>query len=673
MSALDDLIARDSGQSANTGSSLDAIIARDSGGSQSSTPTQQVTAQPPAQGNSLFGELTRQIGLTARAGVNSIAGLPMMAGDAVNSALNMIPGVHLQMPSQALGQLMDKAGVPQPQNATERIVQDVTGAMGGAGGFIKAGKALANIAAPVAQSVLNASANAANGTKYLKSGQLLANTSSPVAQGIASTMQQLPGMQIIGSAGAGAGAGIAREDGSGVFGQLGGGVVGGLLGAVGPSAAIAAARGIKGTVSNVSNTLSPVLNPQGYVGKQLATYLGPDAASIAENIRSAPEYVPGSMPTTAQVGGGSKLVATEKATSNLPGLKEQFANRSADNNAARWQVLNDVARTPEDLQAAMDARSAITQPAYAEAHANTANVGPAFMRFAQIQEMQEAMASANKIATLDAAVGRGVAPLWPTPDSKAINGAALDYTSRALGDMIGAANTSAQTTRAGSLAALKDSVDGWMGRYIPGVGDVRNDYAALSSPVNTMEAGQQIAGQLGTRGMDVNRLPQLTLDGFRSALTSATKKQKFGIDDGALQSLQGIGQDLQRASVSNSLKSPGSDSIYNIGAQGFLAKQLYGADFNGASPLIKGLAALTATVTGHPMAGAGLLASGSKLGTMVGGKLQNQLGGLLLSPNELLPFLDAVGKQTPKSLPSSLGRNINQGLLGAFSTERASP
>ena len=637
MSALDDLIARDSAQPAAGGSALDALIARDSG------PAQAATPQPQAQpSKTLFGELSRQVGLTGRAALTGIAGLPLMAGDAVNSALNLIPGVKMQMPSQALGQLLDKAGVPQPQNDTERVVQDVTGGMAGAGAFVKAGK-------------------------------LLANAQAPITRGIAATMQQLPGMQVAGAAGAGAGGGIARENGDGVLGQIGGGILGGLAGAVGPSAALAAVRGVKGTVSNVSNTLAPVLNSRSYVGSQLANYLGQDAPTVAANIRNAPELVPGSLPTTAQVGGGVKLVATEKAAGNTPAIKEALANRSANNNAARWDALNSVARTPEDLQAAIDARGAISTPKYAEAHANTANVGPAFMRFAQIPEMQQAMESANSLASLDAAVGRGVAPVWPTPDSKAINGAALDYTSRALGDMINSAKSAGSATKAGSLAALKDSVDNWMGRYVPGVADARSDYAALSSPVNTMQAGQQIAGQLGTRAMDVNGIPQLTLDGYRSAMQKAVKAQKYGIDDGAKTSLEGIGQDLQRASTSNSLKSPGSDTAYNLSAQGWLAKQLYGPEFNGASNLSKGIGAVAATVAGHPMAGLGLLGGGSKLGTMVGGKLQTQLGGLLLNPEELLPFLDAVGKQSPKALPSSLRRNINQGLLGAFSAERTSP
>ena len=629
-----------SGKEAPPMSALDALIAKDMGSSAAEPAQSQQQAQAPS---TLFGDLTRQVGLTGRLSVNGLGGLPLMAGDALNSVLNYIPGLNLQMPSQAANQLMDKAGIPQPQNADERIVQDIGGAMVGAGGFIKAGKALANLA-------------------------------SPLARGIGSTMQQLPGMQLIGAAGSGAGGGIAREEGAGSLGQLGSGILGGVLGAIAPSVGIAGMRGVRGVANNLVGAAAPFAD-SGYVGKQLAAQIGSAAPDIAANIRNAAEYVPGSMPTTAQAGAGSTLISTEKAFGNTPAGKTALADRTAQQNAARWNALNGVAGSPDDLQNAINSRAAISTPQYAEAHANTANVGKAFMQYANIPEMQQAMESANKIASLDAAVGRGVAPVWPTPQSKQINGAALDYTSRALGDMISEAQRAGLTTKAGSLAALKNNVDDWMGRYIPGIGEARSDYATLSSPVNTMEAGQKIQGKLMTNAVDTNQVPMLNLPGYKSALEKAIKDQEpYKIDEGSHKTLMGIGQDLQRTTTSNAIKSAGSDTVYNASANGWLARQLYGQNFEGAPGMAKVVGALGAMATGHPMVGLGLLTNaGGMAGKAAGTKLQSQLQGLLLDPDSLLPFLDSVGKQGSKPIPSSLGRNINQGLLGAFSSPRLSP
>ncbi|WP_413194254.1 hypothetical protein [Pararobbsia alpina] len=415
--------------------------------------------------------------------------------------------------------------------------------------------------------------------------------------------------------------------------------------------------------------LRPVLNPQQYVGQGIANAIGDDAANVATNIRSAPQFVPGSLPTTAQAGANPTLVATEKAAANAnPDFKTALAQRAIDNNDARWSALMGVAGTPADVQAAQAARDAAATPLYQAAHAATANVGPAFMRYAQIPEMQQAMQAAHGAAALDAAVGRGVPPVWPTPTNNTINGSALDYTSRALGDMINEAQRAGANSRAASLTALKSNVDNWTQRYIPGVQAAKAAYAAGSVPINTMEVGQQIANGLGTRAMNAGGAPEIPLTQFRSALTRAMNTgapAQYGIDANALGTLQGIGQDLQRGTISNSLRSPGSDTAYNLAAQGWLARQLYGPTFAGAGNAGKAIGALGATALGHPMVGLGILGGGNRLGQMVGNRLNGQLSDLLLNPNALLPYLDARAAPAVNGAQPALGGLLQRNVLPA--------
>ena len=440
--------------------------------------------------------------------------------------------------------------------------------------------------------------------------------------------------------------------------------IGGALGAAVP----AAFEGARAAGTGLWNAARPIFQPERYVGQGITGLMDPtEAAAAAANIRSAPQFVPGSNPTTAQVAGNPMLVQTEKAAGNIPAFKTAATERAIENNNARWQALMGVAGTDADLAAAQTARDAAASPLYQQAHQATANVGPAFMRYAQIPEMQQAMDAAQRNAALDAAVGRGVVPVWPTPTSNAINGSALDYTSRALGDMIGDAQRSGATSRAASLTALKNSVDNWTQRYIPGVQAAKAAYAQGSVPVNTMEAGQAIANGLGTRAMNAGGVPEIGLMPFRSALTSAMKNAPYGIDANALNTLQGIGQDLQRATVSNSIKSPGSDTAYNLAANGWLARNLYGPSFGGSGALGRsiagGLAGLATTLAGHPLAGAGVagtVAGGlGSIGKMVGGRLQDRLTGLLMDPNMLLPYLDARAAAASQAVPNPL----MQGLL----------
>lgn len=629
---------------------------------------------------SAWDQLTRQIGLTARAGVTGVTGPPTMIGDALNTGLNYgiraINSAHdavvsptiselvtgrkpwipeLQMPSQAVQQGMNAVGLPQPQDATERVVQDVASSMAGVSPGVGVGRALARATVPAAMGIGSAPA--------------------PIVNAVGRGLASLPGMQVFGAAGSAAGSGIARENGAGPAGQIGSGLLGGVAGAVLPSAAIGTARAIRSIPDNVRGVVQPFTNPSAYVGNQLANRLGPDAQTVAENIRNAPEFVPGSAPTTAQAGSNPTLVATEKALANTsPDFKVGLANREAANNQARWDALMGVAQDDGALQAARDARSAASAPLYNEAHQATANVGPAFMRYAQIPEMQQAMQRAHSNAALDAAVGRGVAPVWPTPNSNSINGAALDYTSRALGDMIGEATRSGANSRAASLAALKNSVDNWTERYIPGVQQAKSAYAQGSVPVNTMEVGQQIANTLGTRAMGPTGIPQIQLMPYRSALTTAMRGAEHGIDEGAHNTLQGIGQDLQRSTISNSLRSPGSDTAYNIAANGWLANQLYGPNFQGAGNIARGVGALGALATGHPMVAGGVLMGGRSLGNMAANRLNTSLGELMLDPQRLLPYLEAARPTANGALPAlPLGSYINQGLLGSSVTQRPRP
>ncbi|WP_217589725.1 hypothetical protein [Burkholderia sp. GbtcB21] len=428
--------------------------------------------------------------------------------------------------------------------------------------------------------------------------------------------------------------------------------IGGLMGASIPLAY----EGAKAVGTGLWNAARPVLQPERYVGEGMSSLMNPsEAAAAAANIRGAQTFVPGSQPTTAQVAGNPMLVQTEKAAGNIPAFKTAAAERAIQNNNARWQTLMGVAQTPEALQAAQAAREDATFPLYAAAGDQTAGAGKALVKLFQRPAMMQAAQQADMLAA-----NRGETLVWPQQGGDmSINGRALDYTNRALRDMIGNAKASGNKELASGLADAQSQLQAWTSRYIPAQREAARVYAQMSVPVNTMEAGQAIANGLGTRAMNAGGVPEIQMMPFRSALTSAMKNAPYGIDADALRQLQGIGQDLQRATISNSIRSPGSDTAYNLAAQGWLARQLYGPTFGGAGNVGKAVGALGATALGHPMAGLGILGAGNKIGQMVGGRLQDRLTGLLMDPNAVLPYLDARAAAAAQSVPNPL----MQGLL----------
>lgn len=160
-----------------------------------------LASDPPKR--SMIDELGRQLGLTVRAGISGAASIPAMAADAVtgpiNAGLDAVAGkgngFRFQPAGAALSNVMTGAGLPEPENATERVVQDAASSVAGTGGILKAGKVLEGAAGPVAQGV----------GKLLSSG---------------------PQLQLASAAtGAGA-AGVTRENGGGAGAQVAAGLVG---------------------------------------------------------------------------------------------------------------------------------------------------------------------------------------------------------------------------------------------------------------------------------------------------------------------------------------------------------------------------------------------------------------------------------------------------------------
>lgn len=156
-----------------------------------------------------FGQnMVRQLGLTGRHLIEGAASLPLMVGDAANSGINLATGAinnatgtkipAMQMPSQVTSDLLTQAGVPSPENPTERVVGDISQALAGVGG----GSGIAKIAGKAA----------------------------PFLNGLGDQI----GTQASSAIGSAASSGIARENGASPAVQtiagLAGGVAGGLRG-----------------------------------------------------------------------------------------------------------------------------------------------------------------------------------------------------------------------------------------------------------------------------------------------------------------------------------------------------------------------------------------------------------------------------------------------------------
>jgi hypothetical protein len=159
--------------------------------SRASTPERSIPA-----------EIGRQVGLTARAGIQAAGATVGLVTDPIGALINQFVPNDEDKAKTARSlavKLADTLGLPSPENALERVVGAGTEAMAGGGGTVAASRGIAGA------------------------------TTGAVQRG-AQAMAAQPAQQLAGAAGAGVGAETAREAGAGegvqALAALGGGVLG---------------------------------------------------------------------------------------------------------------------------------------------------------------------------------------------------------------------------------------------------------------------------------------------------------------------------------------------------------------------------------------------------------------------------------------------------------------
>ena len=433
---------------------------------------------------------------------------------------------------------------------------------------------------------------------------------------------------------------------------------------------------------------SAALNPAGYAANQVRNELGPDAAAVASKLANAPEYVPGSMPTSAQAGANPRLVQLEKALANQSDkFKGRLLARENSNNAARLQAVAQVAQTPEALQAAIDARNAATAPMrdFTVTNGNPVPVAPVSGAISSVVNGPfgvsdtigpAARAMGNKLSSFT----KNTAPdtLMNVPGSSTASPSMLDALRQQTNSYLdknapgGFAGTQEQAAVMPIKSAIIDAIDaanprrapgggGWgqgleqAGPTAPGYRDYLDEFAKRSMPANTMEVGQALKEALSAKPMDSNGNPLATLTNYNAALGKALRGSDYAIDPQAQAALEAVGSDLQRATISNSVKSAGdSGTAYNQGAgAAFLRALGAGGDANGKAA-VAGAAMLAATGSAKT-AGAAVFGT-KKASEFVANRVANSLGELLLDPQKLAEALGGGTQALTTTAPSAFGR-----------------
>lgn len=236
---------------------------------------------PAAAKPSLGEQAVRGFGIGTRGVVQGLVDLPAMVSDnliakPLNAAADLVAGKgngpRLKMAGESVNDLMTRAGVPEAQTASERVVESINRGAAGAASTMGAGAAL---------------------TAGARAGAAAAQVPGTVGQAVGAQLLEAPALQIGSGAASGAASSITRESGGGEGAQLAAGLVGGLAPSVGTFAAKAAVRGaVRG----------------GEAGRQ----------QMVENIKTF-EDATGTTPTLGQATQSRGIQAAETGLSNVPG------------------------------------------------------------------------------------------------------------------------------------------------------------------------------------------------------------------------------------------------------------------------------------------------------------------------------------------------------------------
>lgn len=288
------------------------------------------------------------------------------------------------------------------------------------------------------------------------------------------------------------------------------------IGGVAGSAVPAITRGYAATKSLIEPFYSG--GREQILGRALRATGGDRADEAMRAFASARGATAGVQPTVGMAARGPNLssyAALERATQAVtPDVTNAVTARATSNQEAMRQALQ--AATP-DVGAAQTARESVAGALYDQARAQGVDQAAAQQLAPQIQALtqrlpDDVVAHAKTLAKLN-----GI----PLDDAGSVQG--LHWVKKAIDDKISEATRSGSGDLARAYQGLQSEFLDTLDQLSPAYGQARQQYAAMSKPINQGQVMEQI-GQRAT-----NMRGDLTLGGLTRAATDKTAQSVTGM------------------------------------------------------------------------------------------------------------------------------------------------
>jgi hypothetical protein len=501
--------------------------------------TVQAAAPAPKAQPNITGELTRQAGLSVRPMAQSVltAGgmLPLVVDPAVN-LYNLATGSTLPTMTQAVPRTLSAMGLPEPQTAQERVVQDISTAGYGVAGA-------ANLAKQALPSVTSMTAQ-----EFLK---MLAT--NPRAQAAAATASS-------------AAAGSLREGGAPPSLQLGGAMLAGMAAPGGPSLPTTQ-RALAAPVSMVQPfTQAGRETIVGNLLNRLAT--NPERAR--QNLSRAEPLVPGVQPTTAATAFDPGLAGAETTLRSATfDPSNQFGARLSANQQALLDGFRKLSGKPGSVTVAELKRSDVTKPLREQAFAGV-TVDPVTFQTGVTLVVNQAISNVMK------------SPVGVRMDVENAMKFASDRIAKAKTpmelyevrkDLAEAARGKYDKENSSLRLAGKQlndvvrTVDDVIEASAPGFKAYMDKYSKMSGPIDQMKMLQAIESKVTTGQPNIiTQQPVLMASALRRQLASKAEELDLKLSIPAQTRLDNIVDEINRgmAATAPGVKAPGSNTFQNM-------------------------------------------------------------------------------------------------------------
>lgn len=505
--------------------------------------------QGATQTPSMLDSLGRAAGLTAR---YAVEGPAQLAGIVLNP---MTVAANRGKWTDSVSRLLTSAGLPEPQSSGEKVSAEISRAIAGGAPLVRA----AQSAAAGAQAV---------------PGVVRAMANAPVAEMLSQGI------------GAGAAQGV-REEGGPEWAALMASVVAPMTaqGAVG--VAKQGAKAINefrrplthgGAEQIAADTLGRIAHDKTVSVRNLNDYV---SAKAAERAGGPTVGVPGSKPTAGAVAADYGLIGGQQAIERGP-ASTLFANRYADNNAARLADLAKLRATEEQIAAYIAKRDKLTAPLRNAALDNAS--GP--VNLDKVRGVVDRLRKTPEGGRQETARALNTLDNWISTRTNEGRTSAKDAYElhKDINDLISGKvldDKGVVRLAAGMAAQVKRDLADEINNVAPGFSKYLKAYAALSKPIDRL---QVISDRLGGANLTkvTNSLPQLTPDGASYTLSQDKVRRATDAINNETRLAPRQSDVLSRvlgdlnasAAAARGGKAPGSDTYQNIAAANFVNRML---------------------------------------------------------------------------------------------------